>query len=96
MSSDYGKDKGDFHVCGGRCRYFGKNAPAVVDVKDINTLQKFMSPRGKLFDCTPLGHCAQHSRAIAPAFTRARLLVPLCLPGMRVAVVSSGASHVLV
>ncbi len=73
MSSDYGKDK-DFHMGGGRCRYCGKNAPEVVDYKDVNTLQKFMSPQGKLFDRKRLGNCAKHQRAIARAVKRARFL----------------------
>lgn len=74
MSSDYGKDRQDFHVGGGRCRYCSKNAPAIVDYKDINTLQKFMSPQGKLFDRKRLGNCAKHQRAVANAVKRARFL----------------------
>lgn len=74
MSSDFGKEKTDFHIGGGRCRYCAKNAPAVVDYKDINTLQKFMSPQGKLFDRKRLGNCAKHQRAIARAVKRARFL----------------------
>ncbi len=81
MSSDYGKDRQDFHVGGGRCRYCGKNAPAVVDYKDVNTLQKFMSPQGKLFDRKRLGNCAKHQRAIARAVKRARILGLLRVSG---------------
>ncbi len=73
MSSDYGKDKNDFHLGGGRCRYCAKNAPQV-DYKDINTLQKFMSPQGKLFDRKRLGNCAKHQRAVSNAVKRARFL----------------------
>ena len=74
MSFDSGKDKQDFHLAGGRCRYCAKNAPPVVDYKDITTLQKFMSPQGKLFDRKRLGNCARHQRAIARAVKRARFL----------------------
>ncbi|MCC8115920.1 MAG: 30S ribosomal protein S18 [Planctomycetes bacterium] len=73
MSSDYGKDKQDFHLGGGRCRYCAKNAPQV-DYKDINTLQKFMSPQGKLFDRKRLGNCAKPPRAVSNAVKRARFL----------------------
>lgn len=74
MSSDYGKDKQDFHLGGGRCRYCAKDAPEVVDYKDLNTLQKFMSPQGKMFDRKRLGNCAKHQRAISRAIKRARFL----------------------
>jgi small subunit ribosomal protein S18 len=74
VSFDSGKDKQDFHLASGRCRYCTKNAPPVVDYKDIATLQKFMSPQGKLFDRKRLGNCAKHQRAIARAVKRARFL----------------------
>jgi small subunit ribosomal protein S18 len=81
VNPNYGKDKDDFHLVGGRCRYCAKNAPAVVDYKDINTLQKFMSPQGKLFDRKRLGNCAKHQRAIARAVKRARFLALLRYSG---------------
>ena len=56
------------------CRYCAKNAPAVVDYKDVGTLSKFMSPQGKLFDRKRLGSCAKHQRAITRAVKRARFL----------------------
>jgi small subunit ribosomal protein S18 len=74
VSSDYGREKQDFHLNGGRCRYCAKNAPPTVDYKDVNNLQKFMSPQGKLFDRKRLGNCAKHQRAVARAVKRARFL----------------------
>ena len=74
MSSDYGKDGKDFRMTGGRCRYCVKDAPEVVDYKDLASLQKFMSPQGKLFDRKRLGNCAKHQRAITRAVKRARFL----------------------
>jgi small subunit ribosomal protein S18 len=81
VSFDYGKDKQDFHISGGRCRYCAKNAPSTVDYKDVVTLQKFMSPQGKLFDRKRLGNCAKHQRAIASAVKRARFLALLRYSG---------------
>lgn len=81
MSSDFGKDKQDFHVGNGRCRYCSKDAPEVVDYKDVNSLQKFMSPQGKMFDRKRLGNCAKHQRAISRAIKRARFLALLRYSG---------------
>jgi small subunit ribosomal protein S18 len=81
VSSDFGKDKQDFHIGNGRCRYCAKDAPSVVDYKDVNTLQKFMSPQGKLFDRKRLGNCAKHQRAISRAVKRARFLALLRYSG---------------
>lgn len=81
MGGDYGKDGKDFRMGGGRCRYCDKDAPPVVDYKDVNTLQKFMSPQGKLFDRKRLGNCAKHQRAISRAVKRARFLALLRYSG---------------
>jgi len=64
-----------------RCRYCAKNAP-VVDYKDINTLQKFCSPQGKLYDRKRLGSCAKHQRLITAAVKRARFLALLRYTGL--------------
>lgn len=82
MSLDYGKDKQmDYHIGGGRCRYCAKDAPPVVDYKDINSLQKYMSPQGKMFERKRTGSCAKHQRAIARAIKRARFLALLRYSG---------------
>ena len=79
MTGDYGKDPKDFKP--GHCRYCGKGAPKVVDHKDSATLQKFMSPQGKLFDRKRLGLCARHQRAVTRAVKRARFLALLRYSG---------------
>ena len=60
-------------VTTGRCRYCAKGAPPV-DYKDVNNLQKFCSPQGKLFDRKRLGTCAKHQRQITHAVKQARFL----------------------
>jgi small subunit ribosomal protein S18 len=48
-----------------------------VDYKDIPTLRKYMSDRGKIRSRRVTGNCAQHQRAIAQAIKVARELVLL-------------------
>ena len=70
------QDKNDFKDFKGpgKCRYCARNAPPVVDYKDLNALSKFIGPQGKLFDRKRNGSCAKHQRAIARAVKRARFL----------------------
>jgi small subunit ribosomal protein S18 len=56
-----------------QCRFCAKDAPAI-DYKDVNTLQKFCSPQGKLYDRKRLGTCARHQRGVAKAIKQARFL----------------------
>ena len=58
----------------GRCRYCAKDAPPVVDHKDVAALSKFVSSQGKLYDRKRLGNCAKHQRALSRAVKRARFL----------------------
>lgn len=57
-----------------RCRFCGKKNDPLVDYKDINTLQKYCSPQGKMYDRKRLGTCAKHQRRITNAVKRARYL----------------------
>lgn len=73
MSMDSREPK-DFRPGNGRCRYCAKDAPPVVDYKDVATLSKFVSPQGKLYDRKRIGNCAKHQRAVSCAVKRARFL----------------------
>ena len=48
-----------------------------VDYKDVNTLRRFLSDRGKIRSRRVTGNCAQHQRALAQAIKTARELVLL-------------------
>ena len=54
-------------------RFSGKNATRI-DYKDINTLQKYVSSQGKIFDATRTGTSAKHQRRLTQAIKRARFL----------------------
>ncbi len=43
-----------------------------VDYKDVATLKKFVSERGKILPRRVTGNCARHQRAITTAIKRAR------------------------
>lgn len=43
-----------------------------INYKDINTLKKFISERGKILPRRITGNCAKHQRAITVAVKRAR------------------------
>ena len=68
------RDPREIRIGNGRCRYCAKNAPKVVDYKDIATLIKFLSPQGKVYDRKKIGNCAKHQRALSAAVKRARFL----------------------
>lgn len=57
----------------GGCRFCGKNAPRI-DYKDIQTLQKYVSAQGKIFDRTRTATCAKCQRKLTTAIKRARFL----------------------
>ncbi len=54
-------------------RFGGKNATRI-DYKDINTLQKYVSSQGKIFDAARTGTSSKHQRSLAKAIKRARFL----------------------
>lgn len=53
------------------CAFCGKDAKPV-DYKDINTLKKYISERGKILPRRITGTCAKHQRAVTTAVKRAR------------------------
>jgi small subunit ribosomal protein S18 len=53
------------------CAFCSKNAVAI-DYKDIPTLRKFISDRGKIRARRVTGNCTQHQRDIANAVKNAR------------------------
>lgn len=52
------------------CVFCGKNN--VIDYKDVKTLSKYVSERGKILPRRITGNCAEHQRAITTAIKRAR------------------------
>ncbi|MFC1594053.1 30S ribosomal protein S18 [Candidatus Omnitrophota bacterium] len=55
------------------CR-FCREKVDIVDYKDINRLQKFMTGRGKIVSRRLSGNCAKHQRKVSEAIKRARFL----------------------
>ncbi|MBQ8951547.1 MAG: 30S ribosomal protein S18 [Eubacterium sp.] len=44
----------------------------VIDYKDVNTLKKYISERGKILPRRITGNCAKHQRELTVALKRAR------------------------
>ena len=53
------------------CGFCGEKSKPV-DYKDVGTLRKFISERGKILPRRITGTCASHQRAITTAIKRAR------------------------
>ena len=53
------------------CTFCGEKSKPV-DYKDVGTLRKFISERGKILPRRITGTCASHQRAITTAIKRAR------------------------
>ena len=53
------------------CIFCGEKAQKI-DYKDVSTLRKFISERGKILPRRITGTCAKHQRAITTAIKRAR------------------------
>ena len=51
---------------------FCEDKNLVIDFKDVNTLKKYISERGKILPRRITGNCAKHQRAITLAVKRAR------------------------
>jgi small subunit ribosomal protein S18 len=58
------------------CR-FCKDKVRFIDYKDIRSLEKFLSDRGKMFSSRLTGTCAKHQRRVAIAIKRARYIALL-------------------
>jgi len=59
-----------------RC-YFCVEGIAEIDYKDVDTLRRFLSDRGKIRPRRQTGTCARHQRRLARAIKRARHLALL-------------------
>jgi ribosomal protein S18 len=68
------KDKDDKWAKKGKRKFciFCKDKVAHVDYKDVITLRKFTSERGKLRARRVTGNCVQHQRDVAQAVKNAR------------------------
>lgn len=53
------------------CAFCGENAHEA-DYKDVNTLKKYISERGKILPRRITGTCAKHQRTVTTAVKRAR------------------------
>mgnify|MGYP006449575313 CR=1 FL=1 len=51
---------------------FCKNKEQKIDYKDIRTLQRFVSDKGKIYPARVTGNCAKHQRQVTRAIKRAR------------------------
>lgn len=52
--------------------YFCTNKIDEIDYKDVRTLQRYVSDRGKILPRRVTGACAKHQRKVALAVKRAR------------------------
>lgn len=72
----YFKHKNKKKVC-----LFCENKDKVVDYKDIATLRKFVTEKGKILPSRQTGTCPKHQRAITVAVKRARNIALLPFRG---------------
>lgn len=54
------------------CAQKNQNGVAVIDYKDVETLKKHITERGKILPKRITGTCAPHQRAVTTAIKRAR------------------------
>lgn len=54
------------------CVQEAQNGQAVIDYKDVETLKKYITERGKILPKRITGNCAIHQRAVTTAIKRAR------------------------
>ncbi len=57
--------------------YFCANKDKEIDYKDIRTLQRFVTDRGKIIPRRITGTCAKHQRAVTREIKRARAIALL-------------------
>ena len=58
------------------CKFCADKATSI-DYKDIDTLEKFVTERGKIMPRRMSGVCAKHQRDLAIAIKRARIMAML-------------------
>ena len=56
---------------------FCANENATIDYKDVDTLSKFITERGKILPKRVTGTCAMHQREVTKAIKRARIVALL-------------------
>jgi small subunit ribosomal protein S18 len=61
----------------GKTCYFCANKDKVINYKDVNTLQRFVTDRGKILPRRITGNCAKHQRELTRAIKRARSIALL-------------------
>lgn len=72
-----GRDRGlGFAIRKKFCR-FCKNKTRTIDYKDIETLENFITDRGKINSVRFSGNCAKHQRRLTMAIKKARFLALL-------------------
>lgn len=54
--------------------YFCANKDKDIDYKDVRTLQRFITDRGKIIPRRITGNCAKHQRALTREIKRARVI----------------------
>jgi small subunit ribosomal protein S18 len=59
------------------CAFCSDKTTVVIDYKDVATLKKYISERGKILPRRVTGCCARHQRLITTAVKRARNLALL-------------------
>lgn len=64
-----------------RVCYFCVNKIDTIDYKDVNTLGKYISERGKIEPRRKMGTCAKHQRILTTALKRARHIALLPFTG---------------
>jgi len=57
--------------------FFCANKDKTIDYKDIKTLQRFISDRGKIIPRRITGNCAKHQRALTREIKKARAIALL-------------------
>ena len=53
---------------------FCQNKIDAIDYKDVNTLKKYVTEKGKILPRRMTGGCAKHQRVLASAIKRARIV----------------------
>ena len=53
----------------------------VIDYKDVNTLKRFITEKGKIVSCRQTGTCAMHQRELTTAIKRASNMAILPFKG---------------
>ncbi|MEA4922348.1 MAG: 30S ribosomal protein S18 [Eubacteriaceae bacterium] len=56
---------------------FCTDKTATIDYKDVDTLKKYVTERGKILPKRVTGTCAKHQRAVTTAVKRARVVALL-------------------